>query len=500
MASGIDSLLMDSSCLPSIPAVAADILRLAQSSDLAIGDVSEVVARDPAIASKVLRFVNSPVYSTSQEVESIRRAIVIMGLNATMNVALSFSLHGALSQQQGPGLDYGLLWRRSIGAAISAKLIGEAAREPALEELFLAALLQDIGMLALDCTQPAFYAELGDEQRDHAAVIRYEKARAEMDHARFGAWLLRKWGLPERTVAAVQASHGAPSPQVSPERRRFLRCVSLSSTLAEYLVNEGAAPRSGVRLARDELKLSEAVIGSVLERARALMVPMAQLFEVELDQHSVLLARARELLSQRNLQGVSEPGDQAGAELLDAKVAGGEAWQDADGNAAYVESLARYLHEVFSRDAGDEPSLGLAHVHVDQLGSVKECLGGDQVDAILDATSALIRDRLRPGDVLMRYGAEEFVLVMPDASPALAQQLCRQLVESCRHAEQRLADGHRLPLTLSIGLACHGEQQHFASPEQLVRAATSALYLAKLRGRDQLALFEEGEAGKDEVS
>ena len=81
------------------------------------------------------------------------------------------------------GLNYKFYWRRALLAATAARALGDAMRQTLAEEIFLAALLQDVGMLALDQAVPDLYRDGEKLQRDHAALAEHEKKRLQADHA-----------------------------------------------------------------------------------------------------------------------------------------------------------------------------------------------------------------------------------------------------------------------------------------------------------------------------
>ena len=106
--------------LPSVPAVAIDIIQLSKQEDIGISQVAAVLARDPAIVAKVLRAANSAFYVVRSEVTTLERAISIMGTNAALSLSLSFSLVGSLRKPHRAGFDYVSYWRRSVIAAAIA--------------------------------------------------------------------------------------------------------------------------------------------------------------------------------------------------------------------------------------------------------------------------------------------------------------------------------------------------------------------------------------------
>ena len=159
---------------------------------------------DSALAAKVLRIANSPLYAQRRKSENLRQALLVLGMNATLTLALSFSLVKCLRAGRSNGISHPLYWRRALLAGTAARALADALHHPLAEEIFLAALLQDVGILALDQAIPDLYQRGETLQRDHAALAAMENARLQTDHARVGAWLMKSWNLPERLHAAIE--------------------------------------------------------------------------------------------------------------------------------------------------------------------------------------------------------------------------------------------------------------------------------------------------------
>src|SRR5271166_2865762 len=142
---------------PSPPGVASHIIEIAQDPEIEMGKVAKAVSLDSALTTKILRIANSPLYAQRRKSENLRQALVVLGLNATLTLALSFSLVKSLRTGKVNGISYPLYWRRALIAATAARALGDAMHQSMAEEIFLAALLQDIGILALDKALPDLY-------------------------------------------------------------------------------------------------------------------------------------------------------------------------------------------------------------------------------------------------------------------------------------------------------------------------------------------------------
>jgi HD-like signal output (HDOD) protein len=92
--------------LPSLPAIAMEVLGLAQSDEVDLGEIARIISKDAALSSKILRTVNSSFYGRSQSVSQVSHALVILGLQSVKTLVLGFSLVGNLQKQKS------VSWRR----------------------------------------------------------------------------------------------------------------------------------------------------------------------------------------------------------------------------------------------------------------------------------------------------------------------------------------------------------------------------------------------------
>ncbi len=146
--------------LPSVPAVVLEVLDLCQSEDVGIGQVGKVLARDPALTAKVLKVANSPWYGVRSQITTLERAITILGINATLSLALSFSLVRNLQKSRPSSFDHQTFWKRCVITAAASQEVGRWAKAASQDELFLGGLLQNIGILVLNEAIPESYGRL----------------------------------------------------------------------------------------------------------------------------------------------------------------------------------------------------------------------------------------------------------------------------------------------------------------------------------------------------
>jgi len=135
--------------LPTLPGVAIRIIEMGRDPDVNIGALAGVLSKDPALASRLLRVCNSPLYAKRRSTTNLHQAVMLLGLNATMTLALSFSLSEVYRSSTVNRAAMDRVWRRALISGLASRMLGETLKQNALDELYLAGLLQDLGVLAL---------------------------------------------------------------------------------------------------------------------------------------------------------------------------------------------------------------------------------------------------------------------------------------------------------------------------------------------------------------
>lgn len=149
------------------------------------------------------------------------------------------------------------------------------------------------------------------------------------------------------------------------------------------------------------------------------------------------------------------------------------------------ESLEREVH----RAARSKRSLGIIMLDLDHFKKFNDTFGHEAGDTVLRELGDFLKSHIRKGDIPCRYGGEEFMLLLPEASLEITRQRAQQLCEEVRNLRVQHRNQMLGKLTLSLGVAVfptHGEL-----PDDVVRAADAALYRAKKEGRDRVAVAEQ---------
>jgi len=195
--------------LPSIPVLAIQILSMCQDPKADSKKMAELISHDPAFAAKLLSLANSGFYARIQhQITNLTQGVTLLGREAVAVLAFSFSLYRNLRGEEFGGFDHQRFWRRSILASIAGRAIAKQASYENYEEVFLGALLQDIGMLALSVVSADEYLKVVQEASNcHHRLQELERERFGSDHAEVGVWLAKEWKLPEVYQDVIGRSH-----------------------------------------------------------------------------------------------------------------------------------------------------------------------------------------------------------------------------------------------------------------------------------------------------
>ena len=273
--------------LPAIPALPLQVLQMCRDDKANAQKVGEVISKDPSFVAKLLNVANSSFYGGSRhKVTTVTHAVTLLGMNSIATLAFCFSLYRDLRKKGGGAFDHTHFWHRCILASLAAKILAKRVRVVNEEEIFLAGLLQDLGVLVMS---EAFGNEYGllyqKANQDHHLLETLEQGRWKTDHCEIGAWLAETWELPEVLRESVRGSHNPSLATTEDEASRLtILCVALSGRLADMWCHPQTetAIQTAIELSQELLEIDTDGVMEVAKQIIGGIPDMSAFFQVNL--------------------------------------------------------------------------------------------------------------------------------------------------------------------------------------------------------------------------
>ena len=465
--------------LPSLPAVATKIIDLANDPNADIGIACQYISLDPALSAKILKVANSPLYKSRRVATNIRQAVSILGTHTVIVVALSFTLANSLMKTPGQyatAFDNETFWLRSIASSLACRALGEKLGLKNLDDLFLAGLLQEIGILAYSAMMPKEYSPVFSSTTDHDLLLKTEREVFGAGHDELGHALLKQWHIPDYIAICCISSHGQPEPkELGPTLQS---CVAVSRYLADYFLKPSETENLSllIEAAQSWLDLDNTTLTEVIDIMESGLSSVEDLFEITIHDASEIdgiLAEAKELLTVHNLAKLKELEEKSQRDGLTGAH-----------NRSYFDDK---LQREFLLSQRNNIPLTIAMIDLDHFKNVNDTYGHVVGDSILVSVVCAIFGQIRQDDTLSRYGGEEFTLILPGTSLADSRNLISRLKDNIAAIAYKLEDNNSVNVTTSIGVAAYmDDTTNFQEPKDMIIAADAALYAAKNAGRNKI--------------
>jgi len=498
--------VLKSDDLPTLPTVASKLVALTSRDDVTLSDVADLVVQDVALCSKILKVVNSAFYSFPQQVGSITQAVSILGTNAVQSLVLSFSFLSINKGKTESQFDFDRFCERSLASAIVAKLLLGKVSGADTEEIFVSALLQNLGELILACTILKDYEKVVDQTCKNSGDSRdAEVSVLEVDHCLVGYEVAKHWNFPPSILLPILHHHDPLRYEGKDAQTRFsTRAIYLSDILVNIFYSD--KPEDYYCQFQTEaaqlLGLNMKCIKAILDEAHTEIDKGAANFGLKVEQ----TRSVEEILQEANIRlGVLNLDyDQVNKELIKAKISLEKLAKDLQEKNKLLKTLAdmdgltgiynnRYfqsaLDKELNRTARNKNPLSLVLVDIDHFKRFNDDHGHLVGDFVLTEFSRVMGANLREYDVLARYGGEEFVVILPETTEENAFLVAEKLRSAVE--EQSFTEGvERYRVTASFGIASIvSSAEDSLDKMDLIRMADEALYDAKKRGRNQVAVY-----------
>jgi len=464
--------------LPTLPTIALKVIELANDPDINLEDVCKYIMLDPALSAKIMRMANSPLYRSRREATNLRQAISILGTHTVIVIALSFTLANSFIKKpiiNSQAIDHTFFWKRAIASALASRKLGEKLGLRFQDDLFLAGLMQDIGILAFFAIMPEEYSEVYSASSDHDMLLKNERLTFGTGHDELGYALLKQWNIPDYIAVCCVASHCQPGPEAI-STPSLHSCTAVSRYLAEYFLTPHEPDKLDnlIFTAQAWLNCDIEMLREVIDSMKDGLRSVEELFEVNLfdsEKITQIVNEAKELLALQTIAKVKELEEQTNRDSLTGAM-----------NRKFFDEI---IHREFQISIRYQIPLTIAMIDIDHFKKINDTYGHITGDEILSSFSQTILHLIRDDDFFCRYGGEEFALILPGTPLQAARNVTQRLKDAISRISHKTEDNSEVGVSASIGVAtCLNGKPHFETPIELIKAADTALFAAKRSGRN----------------
>jgi putative nucleotidyltransferase with HDIG domain len=242
----LTSLVAKVTDLPPMPAVVMKALEMTLDPDVSVHNLQLMISKDEALSAKILRIVNSAMYSLRREVSTVSHAVAVLGIETVKSVLMAASVERVFSGSKDLGAK--LMSDHSWGTALAARAIARRVKYEKMEEALVCGLMHDIGKPVLLQNLRTRYTEIiSAVYSGNASFNEMEMLAFGFSHAHVGALLARKWNFPPQLAEAVGFHH---DPMSAPNFRQ-LACIANLANLFMITLGIGFVKNRALALEKE---------------------------------------------------------------------------------------------------------------------------------------------------------------------------------------------------------------------------------------------------------
>ena len=230
--------------LPTLPVIVNKVLGVAADEQASTKDLAGFISNDQALANKILRLSNSAYYGQMKQVDSIKRAVTVIGFDEVVGLTIGMNVFSTFKASPVHKIfDLRDLWIHSVGCATAAKEIGMQTGSKAAEKLFLNGLLHDMGKVIFSIYFPKEYrAVLEQANKNETFLFLKEKKMLGIDHAALSGLLMERWRFPDSLILPCRFHHDPT--RCTQDYKRHAMILGLADYLCYRAdIGNGGSPR-----------------------------------------------------------------------------------------------------------------------------------------------------------------------------------------------------------------------------------------------------------------
>ncbi|WDP93020.1 MAG: HDOD domain-containing protein [Desulfobacter sp.] len=267
--------------LPTLPVVVDRIISIASDENTTTETLAEVIAYDQGMTNKLLKLANSVYYAQKTKVETIKRAISVIGFDEIIGIALGMGILSSVSSKSGLTLDMKALWIHGIGVATVSKELAKRTNPGIAGKIFIPALLHDMGKVIFSVYFKQDYLKARQFAIENKKPLYFsENAVLKLDHAVLSALLMKRWNFPASIMIPCRFHH---NPESSPVQYKH---QALIINLADYLTQKAGVGHSGnpvpvsIKNAPKKIGVGESVLRLTIDQLKRKEPEIKEFFKI----------------------------------------------------------------------------------------------------------------------------------------------------------------------------------------------------------------------------
>jgi len=230
----LNILVKSASRLFTLPEICMKIQDVINDPSSSAADIAKLIAIDPALSARLLKIANSSFYNFPSQIDSLGRAVNLIGTEDLYNLALATCTPDAFSKLSNSDLiDIGSFWRHSVMAGLIGRSLGQSCSVRHSESLFLAGLFHNLGQLVVLEQVPESYIKIEQSKDDNKSPWQIEKEILGHTYSEIGTALLVHWKMPTNILALVSDQHD-PASSVDPRTASLVHISTRAASQLEY--------------------------------------------------------------------------------------------------------------------------------------------------------------------------------------------------------------------------------------------------------------------------
>ena len=493
----IEKSIREDKGIPTLPPIAVKIINLINDENTTASQLAEIIIKDGALTTKLLKLVNSSLYSFKKDITTIRTAISLLGLRSVSSIVLSVSIIDSFRNNSSI-FDLTDFWEKSLFTAVTAQLLARHCNLYFTEECFIVGLLANISYLFLNQNHSNEF-KIISQNDNNIKKISLELELFGMTHAEISALILKHSNLPALLWKPIKYHHSSNT-NFSDENKEINQIISVlqSATLiTEMFYDKKISDINVKNKISKTIKIDDTVFDNLLFHVPSIVKETSDSFglkSLKFPSYIEILKQANQELIKINLsygeivkdlkkeqdrsKKLSDKLEETNRKLL------GIALKDPLTGAYNRRFLNERLDEEISKVKRYKTQLLIITCDIDHFKAVNDTYGHNNGDIVLKRIVLLMKMITRKEDFVARTGGEEFAILCHSTNKEdgiIIAEKIRSLIEMTPF---KLAEGQNLNITMSFGVAVYNTD--FVKVDDFIKLADDRLYKAKETGRNKV--------------